>query len=318
MLEQNGNGKTQYNLTHGLTTQANVVLTGENNQEYQTMVEQLATDCGATSPLEYMLVKQMADALWKKARLDKIERDYIDGHIEDKKAEIQETVNNYYRMAMIQTWQAEVKLLQQIRMELYSCIAETDRINRNRNPKYFQKSTTTWCEKLKGILDKFLDQYPATMSEEEQEDHKKKLACSQRGHFLKQIKAICKSLTRTYGLNMLSLSTTPLQPLLDTLNERYKTVSEQLEDWKNHLETKRQLFLSQNHYMLEEETYQKFRRYETTLENQFYRALTQLQRQQVFTLQRNQLVAQKNELTSQNGRFLPTSILKLKKQPETQ
>ena len=65
-------------LKHGLTAKQLVVMTYENAEDYETLLEELRKDFQPATAVEAILIEQMAMSLWRRQRIIRAERAEID------------------------------------------------------------------------------------------------------------------------------------------------------------------------------------------------------------------------------------------------
>jgi hypothetical protein len=94
ITEQGRKTSSMNALKHGLTAKT-VVLSNENEDEYDGLLESYIQDLQPTGPVEMDLVLEMANAKWRQRRLSKIETELFERQMDEQKEQIDAAYKSY-------------------------------------------------------------------------------------------------------------------------------------------------------------------------------------------------------------------------------
>ncbi len=309
---------SQNALTYGITADKFIILQGENFEDYQVMQRQMEDDFQAETQPEKALVKKMAVALWKKQRLLLAENVLIQAQVmksDLENARIQEEERNN---SPIKELLKEVSAIRQGIEDLNEQLQEAKRINRIKDLNEFQDEAKSWAActyKDLYALDTELDSF---LTWSEREDARKDRQKTEGGQYSADRWHRLCGFKNTFHINdedeegeeqegenrqpiVKPINVIAVEGFIEELQGRLATQEAELEKHIKSQECRKQIKLAGMNLFLNETDSQKIQRYETHLDNQYYKALSELQKLQVFLIKKKEATKTKNGFVSQNG-----------------
>lgn len=275
---------------HGVFSTQSLLLPGEDEDAYRALRDQFYEDFQATTKVEQLLVEKMAQATWKKQRLAVFEQRLITAQQDEHafNALLKQTALKEERST--QLLETEIKFIQDEIESLQECVKTCEKFNRMRpGPKrdeegigllnYIAETVDDAQERLCSFLD-------SMALHEAKQQHPK----SPEGRYARTLiltSVICRNNEEKEEEKAPHpVSTYGLERLCETLEERLEYLKNQLE-MKNQRQSLSLTLASVGLDLLPNETnLAKIQRYEAYVDNQFYKALHELQKLQAFFVQK--------------------------------
>lgn len=254
---------------HGVNSKA-LILPDEDINEFKTMVETMKEEFNVSSTIEVVLINKMAEALWRKQRLSRYEQSlieaensYLDSRKEYSLFEMQQDIE--VKKSILKFFESILKELNKFIIHLNKLIDKKD-IN-DEKPNFHKTITELYDQ----IVDTLLYHLNQNMRLEDL--------------------AILDMSSSSYKENIkrklnfeINYWTKMMEQELDWNVQFISYLTNQIAKYKNEIrliEQTNNKFIQLN-YLKRRDSHDKIRRYESQLDRQFYKALNELQKLQVF------------------------------------
>lgn len=283
---------SQNAVRHGVYSAKAILLPGEDEEAYLMLRDQLCEDFQATSQVEKLLVEKMVQSVWKKQRLAILEQQLLTVQQKEQAFNSQLKRKAFEAESATQKLEAEIKALQEEQESIQECLSTCRKYNRMRSGskrdeegKGLQRYLTETLKDARERLISFMDSL--TLSEARQAHPKFSEAAYARGLVVYSV---------TSDIDMKAGDETPhpvytygLERFLELIEERKTELVTRLGFKQQKLSLMESLASVGLDLLPNEENLAKIQRYEAYLDGQFYKALQELQKLQVFLVQKKKV-----------------------------
>lgn len=279
---------SQNALTHGLTSSKHIILPDESMEEYGAFVSALEADFQVSTQAEKILVEKMAQAQWKKMRLRRYEQTLLNAETEYNVWQLQQKKEEGLENQAIQALEFEITTLKKYIGHLEASIEECQRINRIRKPDRFQEEAEWFYkeayqdvenayESLKGYLDTMI-----LLSKSDSPQNRDELFYI----VIRRLTSMVRIWSENNDPSKRPICTYVLEQYHEVLQERLEQKELEKERILESRMAKLRMMFAGCSLWLSEEQQARVQRYEAALDNQYYKALQELQKLQVFLIQK--------------------------------
>lgn len=285
---------SQNAVKHGFFSTQTLILPGENEEAYIALREQFYDDFQADTKVEQLLVEKMVQAAWKKQRLAMFERRLLSIQQEEQALNTCFKQNAFQEERNIQVLEGEIKALQDEVDSLQGCLETCQKYNRMRpSPKRdeegagLQPYVSETLKEARERLVSFLDTIALN-------DARQTYPKQPEGKYARALIAYSCNFDRddeeesdcpthpvyTYGL----------ERIIEIIQERAEVLKTKLALKQQRQALKDSLASIGLDLLPNDENLTRIQRYEAYLDNQFYKALHELQKLQVFLVQKKKAI----------------------------
>jgi hypothetical protein len=281
---------SQNALQHGVYSSVSPVLPHEDEQAYKHLKQQLIADFQAISIAELALIEKMAQCLWKKQRLVVLEQQMLQGQQANQALIKQEKRLAHQCSSLAEKSKSCIKQVQAAIQDLSECIEACDKFNRIRSATKRNKEAEFLLWQLQDAINTVKSSLSPFLEESDWREAQKGEPISITGKVAKGIvcNLVCAQHFEEEQDSCQWYSTHSLSQLMDALKEWLETLQKKSELVEERFELSQRLESIGEDFMLNEANQSKLERYEGYLDNQFYKALHELQKLQAFNLQKRQ------------------------------
>lgn len=281
---------SQNALQHGVYSNVSPVLPHEDEQAFKQLKQQLITDFQASSITELALIEKMAQCLWKKQRLVVLEQQMLKGQQANQALSQQEKRLAHQNSLAVERSKSRIKQIQVAIQELSECIDACEKFNRIRSATKRNKEAEFLLWQLQDTINTVKSGLSPFLEESDWREAQKGEPVSITGKVAKGI--VCNLVCVQHFEEEIDscqwYSTHSLSQLVEALKQWLEMLQQKSEMVEHRLELNQSLESIGIDFILNEANQSKLERYESHLDNQFYKALHELQKLQAFNLQKRQ------------------------------
>jgi hypothetical protein len=281
---------SQNAVQHGVYSKISPVLSHEDEQAYQENKQQLVLEFNATTFAELALIEKMAQCLWKKQRLVMLEQQMIRGQQAHQVLSQQEKQLAYQCSSGAEKSTSCIRQVQAAIQDLSECIEACEKFNRIRSATKRNKEAEFLLWQLQDAINSVKSGLSPFLEESDWREAQKGEPISLTGQVAKGILFNLVSVQHFEDEmdSCQGYSTYSLSHLIEALKQWLERLQQKSELVEQRLELNQSLESIGADFMLNEANQRKLELYESHLDNQFYKALHELQKLQAFNLQKRQ------------------------------
>lgn len=278
---------------HGVFSTQALFLPGEDEEAYQTLRDQFYADFQATSRVEKLLVEKMAQATWKKQRLAIFEQRLLTVQQEEHAFNSMLKQKALQEESSIQVLESEIKALQDEGESLQDCLKTCEKFNRMRpGPKRGDEGEglARYVSETLNDAQKRLCTFLDSMTLLDAREDRPKYPESRYARALIVHSMTFRSDDEESDCDAYPIFTHSLERVIEVVREREAILKTRLEIRQQRQALAASLTSVGLDLLPNENNLDRIQRYEAYLDNQFYKALHELQKLQAFFIQKKKAV----------------------------